>query len=592
MYLNKGDERVLKKLKIRDKLVLFFGLLLIITVLVQGILSYVELDKAHNSTIEAVELEFDAIIKTSVDSVIGVLEVNHQRYLDGQITKEQEMEAAKKIVRDSRYNNGQGYFWADLEDGTCAVHMNSENEGKNRYNIKDLEDNYFIQNIINAGNNPEGDYTEFYFEKPGEEGSFKKRAYTEKFEPYGWYISTGNYYDDIQKNIEEYKRAKYASLLTISICGIIIGVVGILLVFFAADRSTKHLMKMIQRLTQLCEGDLLSPVPEINTGDELETLALATKQTVNNLSTVILDIGNFMKEFSKGNFVLEDNISYMGDLNEIGRSIEEFIDNISSIILQISNSSEQVACGADQLSGVSQILSEGATEQSSSIQELSEVLRGITIQNEKTALNATNAKQISVDTGVAITRSQQQMNEMISAMDEISNTSNEIGKIIKNIDDIAFQTNILALNAAVEAARAGESGKGFAVVADEVRNLAGKSAESAKSTAALIEKAIFAIENGTKIVARTSESLNEVIYASEKSASAIQTIADASIEEQQSMAQVNIGVEQISSVIQTNSATAEESAATSEELSGQALILKDLISKFKLRERKNEQDLL
>ncbi|MPN13525.1 Methyl-accepting chemotaxis protein IV [bioreactor metagenome] len=175
------------------------------------------------------------------------------------------------------------------------------------------------------------------------------------------------------------------------------------------------------------------------------------------------------------------------------------------------------------------------------------------------------------------------MSEMTAAMDEISNTSNEIGKIIKNIDDIAFQTNILALNAAVEAARAGSAGKGFAVVADEVRNLAAKSAESAKSTAALIEKAINAIDNGTKIVVRTAESLDGVISASEKSAQAIQYIADESIEQEKAVVKVNAGVEEISAVVQTNSATAQESAATSEELSGQAQLLKNLISRFKLK---------
>lgn len=573
---------MLKRLKIREKLVVIFGLLLLITIFVQGALSFVELDKSHNSTIEAVEGEFDAIIRTSVDSMIGVLDANHQRYLNGEITQKEEMENAKKIVRDTRYNNGEGYFWADLEDGTCVVHMSPEQEGANRYDMQDLEGAYVVQNIIKAGNNPEGGFSDFYFSKVGAEGQFKKRSFTKRYETYGWYISSANFYDDIEKAIATYEKDKNFALIGIVACSVILSLLGILLVFVVANIITKHLNAIIQRITQLCQGDLHSPVPEINTGDELETLAMATSQTVSNLSLVIMDIDNSMKELSKGNFVLDDNLSYIGDLNEIRSSIEKFVENISSALLQINSSAEQVAYGSDQLSGVSQSLSQGATQQASSIEELSNVLREITLKTKMTAENAENAKQISVDTGVAVTRSKHQMGEMTAAMDEISNTSNEIGKIIKNIDDIAFQTNILALNAAVEAARAGSAGKGFAVVADEVRNLAAKSAESAKSTAALIEKAINAIENGTKIVVRTAESLDEVISASEKSSQAIQYIADESIEQEKAVEKVNIGVEEISAVVQTNSATAQESAATSEELSGQAQLLKNLISKFKL----------
>ncbi|WMI79800.1 cache domain-containing protein [Anaerotignum sp. MB30-C6] len=293
---------MLKKLKMRGKLVVFFGLLMLITIFTQGLVSFIELNKSHGSTIAAVQDEFDAVIRTSVEGLIGSLQANHQRYLDGEITKEEEMETAKKIARDTRYNNGEGYFWVDMADGLCAVHMDPEQEGKNRSNLEDLKGQNIVQNIIKAGNNEEGGFTEYYFKKPGEDEDFKKRGYTKKFEPYGWYVSTGNYYDDIEERLDEYKKDKQVSLLRMNVISVLLGIIGIIIMFVVANQITKHLRKMIQRITLLCQGDLHSPVPKMNTGDELQTLAIATSQTINNFGMVIYDIDNVMKEFSNGNF--------------------------------------------------------------------------------------------------------------------------------------------------------------------------------------------------------------------------------------------------------------------------------------------------
>lgn len=568
--------------KIRTKLVNFFGALILITVLLESLVSFYELTTVHNSAIAAEAQKFDSIIQTGTQNLIGVLTVNHQRYLDGEITQAQEMAAAEKIVRDTRYgDDGSGYFWADLADGTCAVHMNPEYEGQQRYDNQDLAGNYYIRNLINAGDQPGGGFTDFYFTKPGQEGSFRKRGFTQKFEPYGWYISTGNYYDDIEKTIGTYRTAKQFSVARIIAGGVAMCLLGIVSVIFAANKMAGHLNNITGRLTQLSEGDLHTPVPEVTSGDEFETLSLATKQTVDNLSHIIYDIDDTMKEFSNGNFVLSASASYAGDLSSISSSVNKFSVSISQILSQIDAASDEVARGSVQVADGSQALAQGATEQAASIHELSDFVNNITKNIQQTAQDAEQAKQIAAESSTASARGQQQMQNMVEAMEKIGHASSEIGKIIKNIDDIAFQTNILALNAAVEAARAGEAGKGFAVVADEVRSLAGKSAESAKSTAALIANSMEAIENGSKIVAETAKALNNIIEGSEKSSEVIQHIADASIEQDVSIQRVSTSLSQVSNVIQLNSATAEESAAVSEEMSSQAQMLKELIGQFK-----------
>ncbi len=572
-----------KKLKIKGKLVLFFGLLSILIITVQCLVSFFELNRAHESAINAVRNEFDTTIKVSVETLIGSLDANHQRYLNGEISQKEEMETAKKIARDARYNHGEGYFWVDLEDGTCAVHMNPQYEGKQRYNEVDLEGNYFVQNLIKAGNQPEGGYTEFYFTKPGEEGSFKKRGFTQKYEPYGWYISTGNYFEDFQNTIDGYTKRKILSFIGIAVCGLVLAALGIVLTIIIANLITKYLQKVTERLEKLSRGDLHSDVPHVETNDELEILAQATSQTIGNLSMVIMDIRERMRAFSQGDFTKEVTVQYVGDLEEIDQAIQVFTQNISSTLAQINLAADQVAYGSEQVSSGSQALSQGSTEQASSIQELSATILDISEHVKKNATNTQQANEQINHVEQEVGNCNEKMQDMITAMDEISATSNEIGKIIKTIEDIAFQTNILALNAAVEAARAGAAGKGFAVVADEVRNLAGKSAEAAKNTTVLIESSMRAVITGNQIADETAKALATVVEGTSHAVDTVEQISEATVQQAQSIGHVTIGVEQISAVVQNNTATAEESAATSEELSAQAQRMKDLVAMFQLK---------
>ena len=257
---------------------------------------------------------------------------------------------------------------------------------------------------------------------------------------------------------------------------------------------------------------------------------------------------------------------------------------MSDTLQQIDVSADQVNSGGEQVSSSAQALAQGATEQASSVEELAATIGEISSQVEATAGHARNARDENQQSADQIQVCSAHMADLMSAMRDIEEKSQEISKVIKTIEDIAFQTNILALNAAVEAARAGSAGKGFAVVADEVRNLATKSQEASASTATLIEDTVKAVKEGTRLSAETDEALREVVIRAEKVTGAVNLISEATASQHRDVQQVSTGIDQISSVVQTNSATAEESAAASEELSGQANLLKELIGRFTLRQ--------
>ena len=377
--------------------------------------------------------------------------------------------------------------------------------------------------------------------------------------------------------------------LTITITIIIMAAAAVISVFIATligKQIGDPIKACTERLIKLAHGDLTSPIPEVKSKDEIGKLAEGTRDLIDDFNKIIGDMDVNLTSMANGNFDLNaddaDDI-YVGDFHKLRDSVGMITARLSDTLRQINLSASQVYSGADQVSAGAQSLSQGATEQASSIEELSATIMSI---SQMINLNAKDAEEASLMTGEAgskMMEANRKMESLVTAMTEISNSSEEIMNIIKTIEDIAFQTNILALNAAVEAARAGEAGKGFAVVADEVRNLAAKSAEAAQTTTNRIEGTVQAINHGSKLVGNVSDMMNQVSDAAGQVAVINDKISKASKEAADSITQVTVGVEQISCVVQTNSATAEQSAAASEELSGQAQILDALVSEFKLK---------
>ena len=412
-----------------------------------------------------------------------------------------------------------------------------------------------------------------------EQGITEFVCYAPVAETNGWSIL-------ITADLDDFMESTFTMMIT-TIIMVLVGQVIVLIIAIRLGRGIGiPINASAKRLTALAEGDLTSEVATVNAKDETAQLADSTKRLVDGINVIIGDMDRILSEMANGNFnvSLEDNRSaYVGDFAGLINSAEVINDRLSGTLLRINEAADQVSSGSNQVSEGAQALSDGATEQASSVQELAATINEISTHIRNTSESCDQAKEKTNAAGKSVLAANGQMQRLVEAMGKINSYSDEIGKIIKAIEDIAFQTNILALNAAVEAARAGAAGKGFAVVADEVRNLASKSAESANNTAALIEESIAAIHHGSEIVNETADIMLEVSDSASKVTELIGVIAEASREQANSIEQVTTGIDQISTVVQTNSATAEESAAASEELNGQSAMLKELIDSFRLR---------
>ena len=359
------------------------------------------------------------------------------------------------------------------------------------------------------------------------------------------------------------------------------------------NRQARPILSLTKSVKKLSEGSLDEEI-KVRSKNEIGALAKGLRQLVSQLKEYrlyIQEITDSLNEMQDGNLDIRLKNEYTGEFTKIKVALLDLSDKLTGLIGNIRISSDQVSSSAENVSAGAQNLTRGSMEQASSIEELSATINDISDRIRKNAENAAKANQAAATGQEEILKSDGQMQDMKASMNRINEKSAEISKIIKTIDDIAFQTNILALNAAIEAARAGEAGKGFAVVADEVRNLAQKSAEAAKDTTVLIDDTVKAVEQGSRLADSTAKSLHEVVNGQKELSILISEIASASDEQANAVSQVTTGIDQISSVVQTNSATAEESSASSSELNDQARNLREQISRFRLRKFEEDEEI-
>ncbi|MCI9381987.1 MAG: methyl-accepting chemotaxis protein [Dorea sp.] len=390
-----------------------------------------------------------------------------------------------------------------------------------------------------------------------------------------------------QRSKEEVNRLERSanSLLFAMVAALFaVGVLQVTNLVLTRKRVLAPVIAVKDQMGEIAVGNLSADFALESDTSEIGRLIESIHETKGELKKIIQDIDHKLAEMARGNMDLSIGNDYRGEFQPIQRAMKQILDAFNEALSQINRTAEQVTMESQQVAAGAQILSRGTVDQASAVEELTQGIQQLSEQVDSTSSDADHARTITIDAAAQLELCNAKMKELTASMENISQSSHEIGGIIKTIEDISFQTNILALNAAVEAARAGDRGKGFAVVADEVQSLANKSAASAKNITLLIEESVHLVEQGTALSIDTTEALAVGVSGARQSTELVERIADSAIQQVEALRQLRLGMEQISNVVQTNASTAEKSATSAEELHGQAEELKVSVQRFRLRD--------
>lgn len=562
----------MKNLKVKNKLIVAFGATMAMTVLI-SVLSILGISKMKSQT--------DILVNKTVANTDYVWQLRRN------LLSETRYHLFALIEDDPSKQRGYiNLAMAEIQKNTLLLPQYKENARVDVAKLEELEEILYKQ----------GQYRTQFVElvNIGSPGSLEeaKKIFNEKFYPL--MADEASILNDITK--EQYELANqqaetanrvYIIVLAVVIVDIVLAFfIGLILIKKMVSAITVPLFEIERATNALSHGDFSIDIT-YESRDEFGKTCESIQASFSELKRIIHGIAHNLREVASGNFNVETEINLPGEMKEIELAGSELVDKMNLFFREIWSSSKQIQSGAEQVANGAQSLAQGATEQASSLQELSASISEVSGNVSENAHNSQRASMFATVSGEVAERTLHSMQDMLSAMNDISIAAEKIGKVIKVIDDIAFQTNILSLNAAVEAARAGSAGKGFAVVADEVRNLAQKSSDSANEITELIENAISAVAQGENIAKSTSEAFDDLVEKIKDVVTSVNEIASASEKQAQSILQITNGVDQISSVVQNNSATSEESAAASEELSSQANILDTLVGQFKIKQNSN-----
>ena len=390
--------------------------------------------------------------------------------------------------------------------------------------------------------------------------------------------------ETLNAQINSNQTTVFICVIAVAILVLLVCAVFVLLIVYTSKAVFKPINLIREELQRFSQGIYSKPFELEENESDIGQVVASIKETKKLLCKMVDELSWILDQIAHGNVSFRIALAYKGEFNSIKIALDTILNENNREFSKIRESSDAVSSASSQLTSSSSSLSDGALDQSRAVELLSDSIGNINQKSTQNADNAKTASDYSTETFRALDLGNAEMQMMLESMDQIKQTSDQIEKIIKTIEDIAFQTNILALNAAVEAARAGDAGKGFAVVADEVRNLAGKSAQAANSTAALIRASIDAVDQGAGHAKRTADAMQGILEASRKTNEIVELIATSAQEEKNAVSQISDAVVQISSVVQTNSALAEESAAAADELSQQADTLRILMERYQLRE--------